>query len=155
MNARASTTVFLAGLLSIGVAGGACVYVSARGGELHAEDNTSGWIGNRVDCICGLDDPRLLSHPARIDHPRCLDATPELKKMRDEHIDPTSPRGIQLTAQGVDRVCNAAESVRVQHGHCSVWKQIHHRDGRAVPDRTAEVIAILPRELATETATGQ
>lgn len=152
MKVRASAIVFLAALLPI-AAGGACIYVSAQRGELYAEDNTSGWIGNRVDCICGLDDPRLLSHPARIDHARCLGATPELKKMRDENIDPLSPRGIQLTAQAVDRVRNAAEEVRTQHGHCSVWKQIHHRDGRIVPDRTAEVIAILPLELAATAQT--
>lgn len=120
---------------------GACVYVQAAQRDSAQSDGSSGWIVNRADCICGLDDPRILSNPARVDHPRCMDATPEMKQMREQNIDPASPKGIQLTAAAVDRVRHAADVVRAQHGHCSVWKRISHRDGRTIKDLSVEVIA--------------
>ncbi len=133
--------MFLAAAAAVILGMGACVYITGEHRELKAEENSPGWIVNRADCICGLDDPRLLSHPAVVDHPRCMNATPEMKKMQDEHIDPTCPQGIQLKAQAADRVRAAAEKTRVKLGNCSVWKQISNRDGRPIPDVTTEVIA--------------
>ncbi len=99
-----------------------------------ASEATSPWIVDRADNICGLDDPRMLSKPVRVDYDALLRATPEMKKMRDEKIDPNSSEGIQLRQAAVDRVRKACEKVRQSGGHCSVWKQIRHQDGRTIPD---------------------
>jgi hypothetical protein len=120
-----------------------CVYVAAHESRAAWEEASSGWIADRADSICGLDDPRLLSNPARVDYPRVMRATPEMKKLHDNNIDPASPAGIQLKTQAVDRIRAAAETVRVQTGHCSVWKHISHKDGREVPELSAQVIALL------------
>lgn len=120
-----------------------CVYVAAHDKRAAWEGVETGWIANRADCICGLDELRLLSNPARIDHHRAMMQTPEMKKLIEENIDPASPLGIQLRMLAVDRVRSVADVVRVQGGHCSVWKRISHRDGRTVPDLTAAVIARL------------
>ena len=120
-----------------------CAYVWPQETRGQWEEADSGWIANKCDSICGLDDPRLLSHPARIVYRQVLDSTPEMKKLREQSIDPASPTGIQLRAEAVDRVRKASESARVQFGHCSVWKQIAHKDGRDVPDLTVQVIALL------------
>lgn len=95
---------------------------------------SSPWIVDRADNICGLDDPRMLSRPAKVDYDSLLRATPEMKKMRDEKIDANSSEGIQLRQSAVDRVRKACEKVRLSAGHCSVWKQIRHQDGRTLPD---------------------
>ena len=145
MKQRAWTGAALPAVLALVLAGAACVYVSGQEHAAEASAESPDWIADRADCICGLDDPRLLSNPAVVDYGRCLYATTEMKRMREENIDPQSPRGIQLAAQAADRVRGAAESVRSQFGHCSVWKTIRHRDGRAVPDRTADVLAALPQ----------
>lgn len=123
------------------VAFSACTYVGADPGEADG-DPTSAWIANPTDCICGLDDPRLVSRPAVVDYPRVLYATPEMKKMREKGIDPESPAGIQLRSQAVDRIRVAADAVRTRDGYCSVWKAIRHRDGRLVADVSAQVMAL-------------
>jgi hypothetical protein len=120
-----------------------CVYVSAQETRARWEEVDAAWIVERSDNICGLDDPRLLSRPARIEYKRVLESTPEMKKMREQNIDPASPAGIQLKTQAVDRVRNAAEKARIQGGFCSVWKRISHKDGREVVDLTVQVIALL------------
>jgi hypothetical protein len=33
--------------------------------------------------------------------------------------------------------------VRVANSHCSIWKEIKHKDGRAIPDVTDKVKALL------------
>lgn len=119
------------------------VYVGAWPMFGAGEETSPAWIADPVDNICGLDDPRLLSNPALIDYPRVLDRTPEMQKMRDKHIDPTSPAGIQLRNAAMDRVRNASEKARIQGGYCSVWKRVSHKDGRVVPDLTAAVSALL------------
>ncbi len=98
------------------------------------------WIASSSDNICGLRDLGQLSNPARVDHPRLLKATPELKRLRDEKIDPNSPEGIQLREKAVDRVRAACEQVRRREGNCSVWRAIRNRDGRQVPDLTGRVL---------------
>lgn len=101
------------------------------------------WIVDRADSICGLDDPKMLSKPAKVDYETLLRATPEMKKIRDEKIDAASSEGIQLRQSAVDRVLKACERVRQAQGHCSVWKAIRHQDGRAVADITDLVKAQL------------
>jgi hypothetical protein len=101
-----------------------------------ASEASARWIVDRADNICGLDDPRMLSKPAKLDYDLLLAATPEIKKMRDDKVDPNSSEGIQLRQKAVDRIRNAADKVRVSEGYCSVWKAIRNQDGRVVGDVT-------------------
>jgi hypothetical protein len=96
----------------------------------------STWIVDRADNICGLDDPKMLSKPAKVDYDALLEATPEMKKIKDDKIDPSSPLGIQLRQTAVTHVQAAVEKARAAGGYCSVWKAIRHKDGRIVPDIT-------------------
>ena len=48
------------------------------------------WICDRSDNICGLDDPKMLSKPAKFDYDAVLKATPEMKKIVADRIDPNS-----------------------------------------------------------------
>jgi len=95
----------------------------------------AGWIVDRADNICGLDDAKMLSKPAKVDYDALLKATPQYKKIKDNKIDPNSPEGI--------KVRDASDKIRQQEGYCSVWKTIKHSDGRAVPDITDLVKAQL------------
>lgn len=99
----------------------------------------AGWQVRPEDNIVGLSDPKMLSKPAKVDYAALMKATPEMKQMRKDRIDPTSPEGIQLKAAAQQRVQNACQTVMDQDGHCSVWKAITHSDGRAVTDITAAV----------------
>ena len=103
----------------------------------------SGWVVKKTDNICGLDDARMLSNPAKVDYDRLLRATPEMKKIRNDGIDPNSSKGIQLRSAAVDRVRKACSSVQQSNGYCSVWKSVSHRDGRSIPDATSSVLAQL------------
>jgi len=99
------------------------------------------WILRASDNVCGLRDANQLTHPALIDFEACLAATPEMKKIESQGIDPKSAEGIQLRSAAVTRLTNAADSVRTSGGYCSVWKEIRHKDGRAIDDLTSQVIA--------------
>ena len=101
------------------------------------------WICDRSDNICGLDDPRMLSKPTKIDYDALLKATAEMKKIVNDKIDPNSSEGINLRQRAVDRVRDKAEAVRTAQGYCSVWKTIRHQDGRTIPDITDLVKAQL------------
>jgi hypothetical protein len=107
------------------------------------EVTTVGWICDRSDSICGLDDAKMLSKPAKVDYDALYKSTAEYKKIRDEKIDPNSSEGIQLRQRAVDRIREKTDSIRTQNGYCSVWKAIRHQDGRAVPDITDQVKALL------------
>jgi hypothetical protein len=117
--------------------------VSGARGTIVTGEAGTGWIVDRADNICGLDDPKMLSKPAKVDYDALLRATPEMKKIKDDKIDPNSPQGIQLRQAAATRVQTAAEKVRAADGHCSVWKTIRHQDGRAIPDITDAVKALL------------
>jgi hypothetical protein len=104
---------------------------------------STGWIVDRAENICGLDDPKMLSKPAKVDYDGLLKATAEMKKIKDDKIDPNSPQGIQLRQAAATRVQKAADKVRAADGYCSVWKTIRHQDGRSVPDITDAVKAQL------------
>jgi len=103
----------------------------------------TGWVVRKADNICGLDDARMLSNPAKVSYSRLLRATPEMKKVRDEGIGPDSSKGIQLRTAAVNRVRKACNTVIQAKGHCSVWKSVRHRDGRAVSDITNNVLRLL------------
>jgi hypothetical protein len=92
------------------------------------------WIAKTTDNICGLRDVNQISNPAIVDFKACLDATPEMKKAREDKVDLTTPEGIKLSNAAVNRVTTACETVRVANGYCSVWKTIRHKDGRTVTD---------------------
>ena len=112
--------------------------VTSTGSEV-----TTKWIVDRADNICGLDDAKMLSKPAKVEYDTLLKATSEMKKLRDDKIDANSPEGIRLRQAAVDRVRTACDKVRVAEGYCSVWKQIRHQDGRTIPDITDLVKAQL------------
>jgi hypothetical protein len=94
------------------------------------------WIAKTTDSICGLKDTNQVSNPALIDFQACLDATPQMKKLKDNKIDPNSPEGIKLTTEAANKVTAACETLRIANGYCSVWKTIRHKDGRTVADIT-------------------
>ena len=112
-------------------------------GEVVVQASGSGWVVNKSDNICGLDDARMLSNPAKVDYRRLLSATPEMKKIKNDGIDLNSSKGIQLRTAAVDRVRRACNTVQQSNGHCSVWKTVRHRDGRSIPDVTSTVLARL------------
>ena len=98
---------------------------------------------SKADNICGLDEPRQLTNPALVNYSVLLSATPEIKKIAKDKIDPTSSEGITLTAKARSRVLSACESVRQSGGYCSVWKTIRRKDKKAVPDVTDAVKRLL------------
>jgi hypothetical protein len=100
-------------------------------------DVTVGWQVSPDDHIAGLSDPKTLSNPAFVDYDDLLRATPEMKRLRKDGIDPNSAEGIQLTTAGQSRVQRACESAMNSDGYCSIWKAISHSDGRSVSDATA------------------
>ena len=84
-----------------------------------------------------------VSNPALVDFKACMDATPEMKKAKDDKIDLDTPEGIKLTTEAVNRVTAACETTRIANSYCSVWKAIRHKDGHAVADITELVKAQL------------
>lgn len=127
------------------VLGGVAIQAAPMSPAATASANVpmAGWVCDQADNICGLDDPKMLSKPAKVDFDALYKATSEYKKIRDEKIDPNSSEGIQLRQRAVDRIREKTESIRSQNGYCSVWKGIRHTDGRAVPDITDQVKALL------------
>ena len=100
------------------------------------------WVAKAEDNVCGLRDVTQVSNPAVIDFQACLDATPEMKKVKAEKIDLKSPEGIRLLADATSRVTQACESVQRAHGYCSIWKAIKHKDGRTITDISSLVTAL-------------
>lgn len=115
--------------------------VRAEYGLLTAPDDGRGtpYIVNKSDNICGLDEPRQLTNPAKVDYEALLEATAEVKKIKKDKIDPKSSEGITLMTKARKRVLKACEAVRAADGYCSVWKDIKRRDKRAIDDITDAV----------------
>lgn len=111
--------------------------------HLEAATASKDWIAKATDNICGLRDSNQVSSPAQIDFKACLDATPEMKKVVRDKIDLTTPEGIRLSNEAVNRVTTACETVRIANGYCSVWKTIRHKDARVVSDISEQVKALL------------
>ena len=97
----------------------------------------------KTDNICGLEDPRQLTRPARVDHAKLIALTPQMQLMKREKINPNSARGIHLRTEAAKVVSRACEKVRGQKQFCSVWKKIRRRDGKKI----ADITALVKREL--------
>lgn len=104
----------------------------------------SDWIADSDDHICGLSSLRALSDPAKVDYSVLWDATPEIKEMKRDGIDPGSAEGIQLQQKAKRRILKACKSVQDDRSNCSVWKAIKHKDGRTISDITEKVKAKFP-----------
>ena len=118
----------------------------AVGGMIRVDDGRgTAYIVERSDSICGLDNPRQLTRPARVSYPTLLAATPEMKTLKKDRVNPNSPRGIQLRTDAAARVRRACEKARGRGNFCSVWKRIRRRDKKNVPDITS----VVKRELQT------
>ena len=99
----------------------------------------TGWRAQAEDNIVGLRDPKKLSSPSLVDYSALMAATAEMKRIKREGIDETSPEGIQLKNRAASKVATACETVMNAEGHCSVWKTISHEDGRTITDLTTKV----------------
>ena len=130
-------------LIPSGTLQAAVVVVPAPVATTSTELGGHDWIVKAENNICGLSDATQLSNPVVVDFTALLDATPEYKKMKDQKISSTSPEGIKLNNEAVTRVATQCEAVRAANGYCSVWKEIKHRDGRAISDVTDKVKALL------------
>lgn len=104
---------------------------------------STGWIVDEADNVCGVRPARQITNPALVRYDELLDATPEIQRMKREGITRDSAQGQVLYAAAVDRVSKAARRVMNARSHCSVWKQVRHRDGRSVADISDEVKAEL------------
>ncbi len=101
------------------------------------------WTAKTADNICGLREPSQVSNPAVVQYKSLLDATAEMRKIKQDKIDPNSPEGIRLATNAASHVAQKCEELRLALGYCSVWKEIKHRDGRTVDDVTEKVKARL------------
>jgi len=138
-----STTIVLVSSLVLGGLLGArpapASPSSAPGWQPAPAEEANGWIAEKDDNICGISDLKKVSNPAKVDYDELLAATPEMKKLKQDQIDPESPKGKQLRKAAADSVTKASETVRKSSGHCSVWKAIKHKDGREIDDLTPTV----------------
>ncbi|MCP3917317.1 MAG: hypothetical protein GY711_17360 [bacterium] len=92
--------------------------------------------------VCGLDEPRQISRPSKVDYQALLGVTSEVKEIKRRKIDPNSARGIELMSKARARVLTACETVRSNGSYCSVWKKISLRDpkkGTKPADITSDV----------------
>ena len=102
---------------------------------------TASWNAISNDNICGLTNPRQLTQPAKIDYRAALEATAEMKDLKKRGISLDSAEGQILRERAADRVRRTGSKLMRKKGHCSLWKQISHSDGRLVPDITSELVA--------------
>lgn len=110
--------------------GGAGDSVALLAGSVWIEGTD--WVAKKSDNVCGINNLRRISNPARVDFDSLLEATKEMKKLKRDKIDPDSPEGIQLRQQAKKRVTKACEAIRKDQGNCSIWKAIRHKDGRTI-----------------------
>jgi hypothetical protein len=104
---------------------------------------SAAWNAISKDNICGLTNPRQLTQPGRIDYRAALEATAEMKDLKQRGISLDSAEGQILRERAADRVRRVGSKLMRKRGHCSLWKEISHRDGRNVPDLTSELISSL------------
>jgi len=117
-----------------------CLALPAHAAAVGADDGRgTDYVVMKSDNICGLDAPRQLSRPSKVDYDKLLNATTEMKKLKKRKIDRNSPEGIKLLTDAADRVKKACEKVRMEKGYCSVWKKIKRRDGKAISDISSSV----------------
>lgn len=123
-------------------------FATGRDGE------DSPFVADPADCIVGLDQPRRLTRPARIDYPLVLEQTPQLRELRRKRIPPDSARGIVLRSEGAAFVAETCAVVMGKLGYDSVWKRISRKDGAAIPDITEYVLVLIDPETETESDDG-
>jgi len=99
----------------------------------------SKWVASEDDNICGIKDLKKVSNPAKVDYDELLEATPQMKKIKEKKIDPESPEGKALRSQAKTLVTKTCESVRAAKGYCGIWKTIKNEDKRTIPDVTKDV----------------
>ncbi len=117
-----------------------CLATPAHSAPATVDDGRgTDYVVNKSDNITGLDAPRQLSRPSKVDYDKLLNATAEMKRLRKDKIDRNSPEGIRLCTNAADRVKKACEKVRTDKAYCSVWKKIKRRDGKAISDITSSV----------------
>ena len=129
--------------------GGLTWAVSTPAPAAAAESATAvsqGWKAKGADIITGISDLTKVSNPATVDYDQLLEATPQMKQLKKEKIDPDSPQGKLLRQAANSLITKKCTLVRTQRGYCGIWKAIRHEDGRAVPDVTYEVLAELGSE---------
>ena len=97
------------------------------------------YILEKSDNICGLDEAKQLSNPAKVDYDTLLEVTPQIKQMKRDKIDPNSAKGIQLRTEAEALVRDTCEKIRADKSYCSVWKKIERRDGGKITDITDKV----------------
>ncbi len=134
--ARLSPLFLLATALAV------VAFIVIQGAGRPAEAAVS-YEARATNSISGLTDVSQLSNPMAVRYGEVMEATEERTRMRKEKIDPTSPLGEILESTAHRRVSAASRLVMRRDGHCSAWKKIKRKDGRAVPDLTADVIAQL------------
>ena len=104
------------------------------------------YVVDKTDNICGIDEPRAITSPARVDYDEVLAATEEVRTIKRRRIDPESAKVIKLMTEARRKVLAACESVRSDEGYCSVWKDIERRDKTPVDDVTEKVKAKLTED---------
>lgn len=104
----------------------------------------SDWIVKSSDSICGVSRARHITNPAEVDYQKLLDATAEMKELKREKIDKSSAHGQTLVILATQRVREAAKAVMTEKGHCSVWKEVSHKQGKHITDLTSEILNKLP-----------
>lgn len=119
---------------------GLTIFALMVGMQFLRSDAETKYIADPEDWICGLGDLRQLTNPARVDYESLMEATPWMKELRREGIDPQSARGLILRAKAQAEVSRACDVVRRELEHCSVWRSIRRRDGGRIPLRTKEVL---------------
>ncbi len=105
------------------------------------------YVVNRKDNICGLDEPRQISRPAKVDYQALLDMTPEVKKLKRKKIDPSSAKGADLMSKARRRVLTACATVRRANSYCSVWKKISLRE-RKKGTKPVDITSDVKKEMA-------
>ncbi|MEZ6015276.1 MAG: hypothetical protein R3F49_09195 [Planctomycetota bacterium] len=125
------------------VAGAQVACAQSETASLPDDGRGTPFVVQKADNICGLDEPRQITTPAKVDYDALLEETAEVRELKKNGIDPTSSKGITLMTKARSRVLKACESVRTEAGYDSVWKAITRRDSRAIPDVTDSVKAKL------------
>ena len=138
-----TTLAALAILLSCNIGPSAQAAPAALQVSPTARVGAAAWRADSKDNLCGLKNPRHLTQPALINYRSVLEQTPEMIDLRQRGISLDSAEGQILRERAVDRVRNVGSKLMKKRGHCSLWKEISHRDGRMVPDLTSELIAAL------------
>lgn len=122
---------------------------------LRHEEDPGPYVVDPADWICGLGDPRQLTDPARVDYDDLMEATPQMRELHRDGVDPESARGLILRSKAQAEVKRACEVVRRRFEHCSVWREIRRRDGGAIPERTKECLAEIDRPAPTPEPTAR